>query len=291
MQAPPEEASSGCKLCGGRDSSRLFEKQGWTFKRCSSCGLVSLDPLPTAADIAAHHERSYRDGSYATFAAADAIRRGIACERLEHVRRIAADGPWLDVGCSTGAFVAAAAAQSIDAEGLELSSVAVEQARGQGLTVHRAAVEDFAPSRRYAVVTAFDVVEHLCDPLEFVRRVAGWLLPHGVLVVTVPNIESFAARLMSRHWFYYAPPDHVHYFTPGTLRRLLAAGGLSAVDVRPAYKPMTIGYATGQLEVLAPGLAPLVRAGTRFMPQRLRVRSWPLPLGELLAVARPAAAP
>ncbi|HEY8515481.1 MAG TPA: class I SAM-dependent methyltransferase [Candidatus Binatia bacterium] len=279
-----------CVLCGARAFSRLFEKRGWAFVRCTSCGLVSLDPLPSPEEIAAHHERSYTDGGYATFAAADEIRRGIARDRLERARRAAPPGPWLDVGCSTGAFVAAAVESGIDAEGLEISSVAVAQARQRGLRVHQGAVESFSPERRYAVITAFDVLEHLRDPLEFVRRLGDWLLPDGVLVAAVPNHHSMAARVMRKHWFYYAPPDHIHYFTPETLRRLLAQGGLTTVDLRPAYKPLTIDYAAEQLAQLTPGLAPLARAVGRILPGRLGARAWPLPLGEIQVVARRTAA-
>src|SRR2546428_13687642 len=63
-----------CVICGSREAHPLFVKQSWTFARCRGCGLVSLDPRPTPAAIAAHHEASYRDGRYATFAAAEAVR-------------------------------------------------------------------------------------------------------------------------------------------------------------------------------------------------------------------------
>jgi 2-polyprenyl-3-methyl-5-hydroxy-6-metoxy-1,4-benzoquinol methylase len=280
------EAVEACRLCGSRASTRLFEKHGWAFVRCGRCGLVSLDPLPSAAEIAAHHEQSYARGEYAVFAAADEIRRGIARDRFERARRLAPPGPWLDVGCSTGAFVATAAERGVDAEGLEISSVAVARARANGLNVHEGAVEDFVPTRRYAVITAFDVVEHLREPLAFVRRVGTWLQPDGVLVLAVPNIDSFAARILARHWFYYAPPDHIHYFTPATLRRLLAEGGLDLLDVRPVYKPLTMDYAAEQLAHLTPALAPVARTVARILPRRLGAYAWPLPLGEILASAR-----
>ena len=277
-----------CVLCERTRGVRLFAKGGWDFVRCAACGMVSLDPLPSAADIAAHHERSHRDGIYAAFAAAEEARRAVARRRLALLRPLAPPGSWLDVGCSTGAFVAAAVAAGLAAEGVELASAAVVEARARGLTVHHAPIEDFAPGRRWALVTAFDVVEHLRDPVGFVRRAAGWLEPDGLLALTLPDAASPTARLMGRHWFYYAPPDHVHYFTPPTARRLLETAGLRATALRRVTKPLTLDYAFAQLAQFNPHLGGVARAVGRVLPQALRAREWPLPLGEMLALARAA---
>jgi SAM-dependent methyltransferase len=279
--------AAACALCGSRRAEPVFEKGGWRFVRCADCGLVSLDPLPTPAALAAHHEASYRDGTYATFAAADGVRAAIARRRLALVRPAAPAGPWLDVGASTGAFVAAARAAGLDAEGLEVSAEAVAQARARGLPVHQGAVEEFAPSRRYAVVTAFDLVEHLPDPVRFLAHLHAWLQLDGLVALTLPNIASPTARAMGRQWFYWVGPDHVHYFTPATIRRLLAAGGFADVDVRAFRKPLTLAYAVDAMAHLARPLAPAVRGLAAALPRRARDAVVALPLGEMLVVARP----
>ena len=279
-----------CRLCGERRTTLVFRKRGWDFVRCAACSLVSIAPLPTLAELTAHHDDSYRDGGYATFAAAADVRTAIALSHLAQARPHAPAGPWLDVGCSTGGFVAAAVARGLAAEGLELSGVAVAEARRRGLVVHHGAVEHFTPAVPLAVVTAFDVIEHLLDPVGFARQVRGWLRADGVLVLTLPNVASFAARVMGSSWFYYAPPDHVHYFTPTTIRRLLDLAGYRDVTVRPAYKPMTIDYAAEQLERMTPPLAPLARLARRVTPGLLRRHPWALPLGEIVVTARPAVA-
>ena len=281
---------TACRLCGERRSTLMFRKGVWDFVRCAGCSLVALSPLPTLDELTAYHDASYRDGGYATFAAASDVRAAIARTHLNQVRPHAPSGPWLDVGCSTGGFVAAAVAAGVAAEGLELSSVAVAEARRRGLRVHQGAVEHFTPSTPLAVVTAFDVIEHLVDPVGFARQVRAWLRADGILALTLPNIASFAARLMGSSWFYYVGPDHVHYFTPTTIRRLLDLAGYRDITVRPAYKPMTIDYAADQLQRLTPSLAPLARAALRVTPGPLRHFSWPVPLGEIVVTARPAVA-
>jgi SAM-dependent methyltransferase len=275
-----------CVLCGGVRRRRLFAKRGWDFLGCADCGLVSIDPMPGPEELARHHERSYASGAYAVFAAAERIRTAIARHRLAAVRPLAPAGPWLDVGCATGAFLAAAAAAGIEGEGLELAADAAERARARGLRVRCTTAEAFVPSRRYAAVTAFDVLEHLPDPAALVERLAGWLLPGGVVAVTVPNLESVSARLMGRRWYYHAPPDHVHGFTPATLGRLLARGGLDEIAIRPAAKPMTLDYATLALAQFEPRLGTAARAAVRLLPRAVREALLPVRVGEVLATAR-----
>src|SRR5262249_22259806 len=149
---PAPASPPACALCGGGEVVRLFEKGERAFVRCGGCGLVALRPVPTATELAAHHEASYRPGRYAVFAAADTTRPAIARHRLTELRPIVPSGPWLDVGCSTGALLAELSCDGIVAEGLELSTAAVAEARARDLTVHEGAVERFTPSRRYAVV-------------------------------------------------------------------------------------------------------------------------------------------
>lgn len=279
--------SSPCVLCGGRHATLLFRKGGWAHVRCRACGLVSLDPLPSEAELAAHHERSYAEGAYAAFAAAAPVRAAVARDRLARLRPLARPGPWLDVGASAGEFVAAVRAAGIDAEGIEVAGPAVDLARRRGLPVRQVAVESFTPSRSFAVITALDVAEHLPSPLPVLERLRAWLLPDGLLALTVPNRASFAARLLGRYWYYYTAPDHVHHFTPATIARLLERAGFERIRVRAVRKPLPIDYATAQLDRMAPALAPLARMLSALLPARRRQSPLQLPLGEILVTAQP----
>ena len=287
MQAARAPAAEPrCLLCGASDLRPLFKKRGWTFVRCAECGLVAVRPLPTIEDLRAHHEQSYRDGEYAMYAAAEGIRASIARHRLQVVAPLAPSGPWLEIGCATGAFLLEALRAGFRVEGLDVSSVSLAQARAQGLVVHHCAVEDFVPSQRYGVVVAFDVLEHLPDPVACVERVADWLEPGGLLVLAVPNAASLLATITGRFWFQYWAPYHVHYFTPTTIARLLDRAGFERVATQPARKQITLDYAVERLRVSNPRQARLLGAVTPMIPRALRARSWPVMLGEMLVTAR-----
>jgi SAM-dependent methyltransferase len=278
-----------CPCCDGTAFDHLFRKAAHDFVRCRACGLVRLDPLPDPAALAAVYERSYADGLYATFAEATDVRTAIAAARLAAIRGRVPAGPWLDIGAATGTFVGLARAAGLDAEGIEQAAVAVEAARAQGLPVVRAAVEEFVPARRYACVTAFDVLEHLLDPGAFLARLRDWLAPGGRLVLTVPDVRSAAARLLGRRWYYYAPPVHVYYFHAGTLARLLERHGFVVVATRVAPKRLTLDYVLAVLPAFEPRLTTPGRVVRRLVPRALRARPVAVPTGELMVLAVPSA--
>jgi 2-polyprenyl-6-hydroxyphenyl methylase/3-demethylubiquinone-9 3-methyltransferase len=278
----------GCAACGGSRFRPRFEKHGYRFVRCESCSLVRLDPLPDQQVLTAFYDESYRSGIYATFASADTVRMATAAARIATVLPFAPPGPWLDVGCSTGSSLRAAAAHGLDAEGIELSQAAVDTARAAGLHVERVAAEDFRPPRTYACVTAFDLLEHLIEPGVLLTRVRSWLVPGGCLAVSVPDTRSAAARLLGRHWYFYAPPVHVQYFDRASLTRLLARQRFRVTGIVPAPKVITLDYAVSVLAGFDRRLHRVARALTAPLPRALRRRLVSLPVGEIMALATPA---
>jgi len=277
-----------CMLCGADDARFLFEKSGRRLLRCRRCGLEWVDPMPSPAEIAAYYERSYAGGSYAFFSEAQQVRRLIAASRLDAIDGAVRPGRWLDVGASTGDFVEIAAERGRDVEGLELSDQAVAVARARGLRMHRSTVEAFDPDGRYAMISAFGVLEHVREPRTFLRRLRSWLEPGGGLVLTLPDVSSIYPRLlMGRHWFYYIPDEHLFYYSPATLRRLLEEEGFRVARVRRAWKRLTLRYASENLRHFLPGLGRVASAVVGRLPDSVTARGLPMYLGEMMVEASP----
>jgi SAM-dependent methyltransferase len=279
---------TSCALCRRADPSRRFVKHGRAFLRCRGCGLVWIDPMPSPEDLEGYYERAYDAGAYVGFAEAEEVRRWIARQRLEAIREVARPGRLLDVGCSTGEFLAVCATEAgVEAEGVDISGSAVRRARERGLRAHAARVEDFEPSGAYQTITAFDVLEHLPDPNAFLARLHGWLAPGGILALALPDVSSAWARwLMGRHWFYYCPDEHLFYYDPRTVSRLLESSGFSVVRVERAYKPLSLGYAARALTRFNRVLGGVARAAVGILPRSLASRPWKFYIGEMLVVAR-----
>jgi SAM-dependent methyltransferase len=92
--------------------------------------------------------------------------------------------------------------------------------------------EDYQPSGRFGVVMMSQVLEHLLEPDQAIKKVAGLLAPGGVLACAVPNYDSFLVKLLGTKdnaclWV----PEHVNYFTGEGLKALVERNGFSVVKV------------------------------------------------------------
>lgn len=148
-------------------------------------------------------------------------------------------GAALDLGCASGGLLALLRPKAGRLAGLELSPTAARAAAEVADEVVQGALEDpdlpFAPGAFDLVVLA-DVLEHLADPGAALARAVGWCRPGGAVLVSVPNVAHWSARLAlargrwpqeERGTF---DSSHLRWFTRDSLGSLMAGAGL--VDVQ-----------------------------------------------------------
>jgi SAM-dependent methyltransferase len=80
------------------------------------------------------------------------------------------------------------------------------------------------------VVTLWDVLEHLTDPVAALAAVPRWLRPGGLLVVQTQNFGGVTAAWMGRRWEQFVE-FHLYHFSSRTLRRALERAGFHAVRI------------------------------------------------------------
>ena len=136
-------------------------------------------------------------------------------------------GRILDIGCGTGRFLDVAQTAGWGAEGFEIERRCVAEGRARGLTIHdhlfRAA--DFDASA-FDVISSWDVLEHVADPAGLVREMSAALRPGGVVLISVPNVDSLAVRVLHEANTQFCGYSHVNYFGVLTLGMLLERAGL-----------------------------------------------------------------
>jgi hypothetical protein len=79
------------------------------------------------------------------------------------------------------------------------------------------------------VITLWNVLEHLADPVEMLRQIEGRLAPDGLLCLAVPVYDSLAARVFGKYWVGWELPRHFYMFDHATIVRTLEAGGFSVI--------------------------------------------------------------
>ncbi len=115
-----------------------------------------------------------------------------------------------------------------ETHGLEISETIASHAREQfGFdTIHIGPLEQAPyPDGHFDLITMWDVVEHVVDPVALLTRARELLAPGGLLVIETQDIDSRFARALGPKWHHYKHEEHIYHFTPSTVRTLLEQAG------------------------------------------------------------------
>jgi 2-polyprenyl-3-methyl-5-hydroxy-6-metoxy-1,4-benzoquinol methylase len=130
----------------------------------------------------------------------------------------------LDVGCGEGNFLAKARTKGAEVSGIELNRSAAEIARSKRLHIHEELLDLHQPAKPYDVITSFQVLEHVVEPLTLIKGCVRLLRPGGMLVIGVPNNDSFL-RFDPENYL-NNPPHHMGLWNRKSLTALAQITGL-----------------------------------------------------------------
>jgi SAM-dependent methyltransferase len=100
------------------------------------------------------------------------------------------------------------------------------------------------PDQAFDVVTLWEVIEHLSDPMITLQEIRRILRPGGQLVLSTPDAGSLAARVSGRRWLGWRKvPEHLYFFDRSNLDRLLTRAGFVPVRHRYASLTVSLGFA------------------------------------------------
>ncbi|MDF8333982.1 class I SAM-dependent methyltransferase [Novosphingobium cyanobacteriorum] len=252
------ETLVSCNCCASTGADHLFRAKGYDLVRCTGCGLAYIANPPTMEELkvlysaGASYHAALCDPSSETFATQDRI----AVRHLAETRRSVKSGRLLDVGCSIGQFAARAKATGFAATGLEMNEASAAFARSHfGIEVAEGTIHD-APQEAGTldVLTMFDVIEHVPDPLGDLRKAWDLLAPGGHIVLSTPNIDGLFPRaslpLAKKldYWPHPEPPYHLYQFSAKTLETMLEKAGFAVTSTR--HFAIDLAYTFGQMQTL-----------------------------------------
>lgn len=239
-----------CAICGKQSARPLHtqrfslpggERFSYRVVVCEGCGFVFADDIPSPAE----YERYYAGNAKYTYEGSKNVPRGLhdvhagvfeivdsalAASHGESRRDLSV----LDVGCATGhllAFFARAGYRRI--RGVDPAPECRDIARElYGVEVETAPLSAIRLPPQDAVLLS-SVLEHLPDPSSGMAQVAALTKKGGLVMVQVPDAESFGAGL--REPFLELSVEHINYFTRASLRNLMGlhgfAGRKSRIDL------------------------------------------------------------
>ena len=161
------EHTPRCILCDS-PSTVFGVKNGHTLYTCSKCDFTFVYPVPDAAEV--YNEGYFTGESECTgYANYDVDKEPMVPTFKEYLKRIKALAPGkrlLDVGAATGFFLEIARNEGYEVRGVEISAYASVCAREKGIDVTAGTLKDIPSSASFDVITMFDVIEHVSNPVE-----------------------------------------------------------------------------------------------------------------------------
>lgn len=217
-----------CIACRGTD----FEET-WLGRKCLSCGLTKHEVKTQTyeGDFFGTTDDPYYRGYIAR---ADQWRYE-ARARLRWLRRRHEPRRILEIGSAAGYFLEAASGAGIEAVGVEPSRDVAAYARDTlGVDVRVAAFETADLPDDFDATCAWHVLEHVADPLAFLKKARSHLKAGGVLALEVPNAASAAAKRQGQNWSGWMPDHHIWHHTPASLPLLVQRAGFTVETVEVA---------------------------------------------------------
>ncbi len=273
-----------CNLCNNESSKIIFVKNGFNLVQCSSCGLVYVGNPPSEAELEKLY--SFGSGYHARFIDESSMEfkhhLNLARQYYEMLEKYKTQGRILDIGCSNGFFLKLARDNGWETYGLEMSKDTAELARKRyGLKVLTGTLQETSfTSKFFDVVTLWDVIEHVENPMKTISIISKILKDDGIVVLLTPNIEGLFPKLSYKvaniinYWPHPEPPRHLFQFSKKTIQKLLRLTGFNVIEIVDIRIPIT--YTFGSLKSLISSpkrflysaffipvvlLGPIVRAG------------------------------
>jgi len=235
-----------CEICGGELTLHARSHPGYrepaTFDSfsCVGCGAVRASaPVDESLydqiySVRAHIPTYDRYERWATEITRHRDQLGYLASRseifwsvAERLRTVPAKTV-LEVGCGLGYLTYALRKRGIDARGVDLSFVAVSEARERfGDFYEIATLADLrSRAERYDLVLMTELIEHVERPIELVREALGLIAPGGAVFITTPNRDFYPPAAI---WQTEPAPVHVWWFSERSVEKIAERAGGTAL--------------------------------------------------------------
>jgi SAM-dependent methyltransferase len=240
-----------CPACEGKDFQQLAREDryqmGLPTCQCRKCGLAMTNPVPTEDALS----RFYRDDYRAYYRKVDRpteqhIEEYGLGKRAQYTSGFLKDAGLiegaprvLDVGCAEGSLLRGVGGKSPTSTrfGIEPNPLFGEFARGwAGATIYPDLADVEQLGQTFDLITINHVLEHVREPVEFLRRLSDLLTERGAIYVDVPD----AARYQSIDDLHIA---HLYHFSLVSLENIARRAGLRALRIEkhnPTRHPFSV---------------------------------------------------
>jgi len=231
---PTDFTRINCPACGSKKYEEQFNKMGFRYVSCLDCATLFVNPRPPMDKLMDFYKKTKSSVFWIEDffkPSAEARREKIFKPRAEYVNSaltLKQDMVIGDMGAGFGLFLEELRklAPLVRIVAIEPSPQMAEICKEKGLEVIPFAVEEVKGwDRKFDILVAFELLEHLFDPGKFLEKVLSLLAPKGKLLLTTLNGEGFDIQVLWEKSKSLTPPHHLNFFNPDSIVFLLKSKG------------------------------------------------------------------
>ena len=238
---------NSCLVCGSSNIESFlvckdytFSKEQFSIDSCKQCGFKFTNPRPENNVIGSY----YKADEYISHTNTKKglvnrlyhyVRNYTLSKKVQLISSYVSRGTVLDYGCGTGMFLSACKKYGWNTIGMEPDDQARELAKNQGLNIlfNKEQINEIAASGSLNVITLWHVLEHVTDLKETLQCFKSLLHKDGVLIIAVPNPNSYDAQYYKEFWAAYDVPRHLYHFEVNSIKQLLHNNGFKLIETKP----------------------------------------------------------
>jgi SAM-dependent methyltransferase len=272
--------ASACYVCGSPDIQYRFMVREHSLFQCAGCDFMFLNPQPSDEYLNALYTSDYflmGDDDLSNSRRSE-MKKATARLYIEQLIRYYGrqEGKLLEIGCGNGDFLMVAKQAGFAVHGIEVSESATCIANTKlGVeSVSCGNIEAMTlPEGSFDVCVLFDVLEHVRNPIRFLKKIHNLLVPEGVLFLVTPSLNSWSARLMKSNWMEFKP-EHLHYFNRETVQSALCGSGFHEIYISSNYKYLQLEYIKDHFRKYpVPFYSRAINTATRCLPSAVNTNN------------------
>jgi len=232
-----------CPACSSKDKVFFCRKDGFTLEQCTKCETVYVSPRPTKEMLFTYYSTSLKISFWVKEVYPKTKEARVNHLVLPRVKKILEEcdkhkipmNSIMDVGAGFVSFC-----KQIEQTKRFKKIIAVDPSFDKNVCVEGVeVVSDFIENlskRKVNVISSFEVIEHLFNPVEYFNAIFQMLSNVGLLYFTTPNIKGFDISVLKDKSNSIMPPGHLNYFHPKSIVILLEKCGFEVLDIQTPGK-------------------------------------------------------
>ncbi len=240
-----------CPVCGKNNFKHILSCLDYTVShetfnvvQCEFCGFRFTNPRPVEKEIGKYYESEEYISHSGTKTGLvnkvySIVKKHTIKQKVKLINRLTRQTKTinknlLDIGCGTGDFLSTCKKNGWSITGIEPSELARKQAKEKN-NIEPLIPEIFfeITENRFAVITLWHVLEHIYKLDQTIEQIKNLLIEDGVLIIAVPNCNSFDRELYGTYWAAWDLPRHIYHFTEKDIKNLFSKFDFTIQTVLP----------------------------------------------------------